>query len=153
MTAIVALAAAVLMAAPSAARAQAPRGAWTVLAQADTTSNPSGPQANPDEGEEDDNGVPIPPNLLEPEPKAAPPDTSGAGAARSDSTRNLVPANPAQPETLRYHQPGTDTAASAKKAPPIVTAPTHRGGILGVTPVVVLLGLAVIHFLVVSAVK
>lgn len=153
MTALVALAAAVLLAAPSPARAQAPRGAWTVLAQADTTSNPGGPEANPDEGEEDDNGVPIPPNLLEPEPKAAPPDTSGAGAARSDSTHNVVPANPAQPETLRYVQPGTDAAASAKKAPPVVTVPKHRGGVFGVTPIVILLSLAVIHILVVSAVK
>lgn len=143
---------AIFAAMPAPARAAASRSAWTVIAQADTTSNPSGPQANPGDDEEDDNGVPIPPNLLEPEPKSVPPDTTGAPAARSDSTRNVVPAIPASPETLRYTPP-SETAAAAKTRPPIVTAPKRRGGILGLTPMVVILGLAVVHFLVVQAVK
>lgn len=143
-----------LAAMPAPAHAAASRSGWTVIAQADTTSNPSGPQVNPGDDEEDDNGVPIPPNLLEPEPKSVPPDTTGAPAARSDSTRNVVPAIPAPPETLRYTPPSEAAAAAKTKTPlPIVTAPKRRGGILGLTPMVVILGLAVIHFLVVQAVK
>lgn len=139
--------------------ATAHRASQVLLAQADTTSNPSVPQTGESGDEEDENGVPIPPNLLEPEPKSVLPDTTGAPAdsaeifvppARSDSTGAIVPANPAQPETLRYVQP-VDPAA--KTGAPVVGAPKHRGGVFGLTPAIVILGLAVLHFFIVQAVK
>lgn len=147
------------------------RTPWVLLAQADTTSNPSAPQTDESDDEED-NGVPIPPNLLEPEPNAVPPDTTGAPdstgmvvpparsdstgllipSTRSDSTGLAIPANPAQQETIRYVQP-VDPTSSARTAPPVVTGPKHRGGIFGLTPAVVILSLAVLHFFIVQTVK
>lgn len=140
------------------ATAQSPRAPWILLAQADTTSNPTAPQT--DDSDEEDNGVPIPPNLLEPEPNTVPPDTTGAPdstgivspPARRDSTGLVIPANPAQQETIRYVQPVDPSSARSAPAPPVVT-PKHRGGIFGLTPAVVILSLAVLHFFVVQAVK
>ncbi|HET7498073.1 MAG TPA: hypothetical protein VFM00_07210 [Candidatus Eisenbacteria bacterium] len=151
-----------LFAAPSAlsAGAEPPQGGWAVIAQADTSGNPNGTQG--DEGdEEEDNGVKIPPNLLEPEPGTVP-DTTGApgqnvlpmSPAPSDSGRAIVPVNPALPETIRYVQP-TDPAVKGKAPAPnlVPVQPKRKGGIFGLGPAVVILSLAVVHFFVVKAVK
>lgn len=146
-------------AAPSPHTAVAANG-WIVVAQADTSVAPNG-SGDDDEGEEDENDVKIPPNLLEPEPAdttGQPPATqnslplspadSGAVAPRGQ----VVPPTSALPETLRYAPPGEPSAVA--KAPNLVpVAPKKRGGILGLTPAVMLLGLAVVHILVVKAVK
>jgi hypothetical protein len=149
------LLAGLLIVSASPAYAASSHVAWVVIAQA--TPDPNGSQVDQSDDEEDDNSVPIPPNLLEPEPKTAPPDTSGAAAARSDSTGNIVPAIPTAPETLRYVPPGEKPGDDAKgaTAPPglVPVAPKHRGGLFGLTPAVVILGLAVAHFFVVKAVK
>jgi hypothetical protein len=154
-----AVVAGVVMAAPAGRAATAHTAPWVRLAQADTTSQPIVPQTGESDDEEDDNSVPIPPNLLEPEPGSVPPDSTGAPAdsagilappARGDSTGVVVPANPAQQETLFMHPPDP---AAAKTGTPVVTAPKHRGGIFGLTPAVVILSLAVLHFFIVQTVK
>jgi hypothetical protein len=145
---------------PPPAAAEPPGGGWTVIAQADTSGNPNGTQGDEGDDEEDDNGVKIPPNLLEPEPGTVP-DTTGAPApnalpvspAPSDSGRAIVPANPALQETIRYVQP-TDPAVTGKAPAPnlVPVAPKRKGGIFGLGPAVVILSLAVVHFFVVKAV-
>lgn len=121
-----------------------------MLAQA-----PADPNATQGEGEEEDdedkNQVPIPPNILEDTPKAAPADTSGAGAP-GDSAAISIPVQPALPETLRYAPP---VDRSVGKAAGVVGAPKvakRRGGLFGLGPVIIILGLAVIHFMVLKAV-
>jgi hypothetical protein len=128
----------------------APLGAPFQVAQADTAS-----------GEGDEDEVPIPPNLLEPtpppaSPKEAAPDTTGAAAARHDSTRVSLPATPTEPETLRYVQPG---GLGDPRMPPMPgpvlgthTPAKARAGLFGLGPAIVILGLAVIHFLVLRTV-
>lgn len=155
-------------AAPPAGAAPSP-GGWTVIAQADTSANPNGTQGDEGDDEEDDNGVKIPPNLLEPEPGTVPdttgtvPDTTAAPLRNNaipvsptpgDSGRTVVPASPAQQETLRYVQP-TDAARSGKAPAPnlVPVPPKWKGGIFGLGPAVVILSLAVVHFFVVKAVK
>jgi hypothetical protein len=129
-----------------------PPGATFQLAQADTTSS--------EDDEDDGEDVPIPANLLEDSPfpgsKDAPPDTTGAAAAR-DSTRTSIPA---EAETLRYVQPGgprasgTPATMGAKPgpAPPVATPPKPKGALFGLGPVVIILGIAVIHYLVLRTV-
>ncbi|MGE5178057.1 MAG: hypothetical protein ACM3PF_03090 [Bacteroidota bacterium] len=125
----------------------------------------------------DEDNVPIPPNLLEKELK---PDSTSA-PARADTTRapaaadttaagrgTVIPANPAQPETLRYVPPG-DKMIETKGAPaagapggkpraaigavpPETAAVKKKAGLFGLGPPIVILGLAVIHFMVVKTV-
>jgi hypothetical protein len=158
-TVFLAALAGVVTAAPAGRAATAHTAPWVLIAQADTTSHPSMPQTGESDDEEEDNGVPIPPNLLEPEPGSVPPDTTGEPAdsagilappARGDSTGVVVPANPAQRETLFLHPPDP---AAVKTGTPVVTAPKHRGGVFGLTPAVVILSLAVLHFFIVQTVK
>ena len=134
-----------------AANPPAPLGASFPLAQVDTSSG--------DEGDEDE--VPIPPNLLEPtrpsvSPKDAAPDTTGAAAALHDSTRVSLPATPTEPETLRYVQPGGPGDPRMAPMPgPVLgghTPAKSRAGFFGLGPAVVILGLAVIHFMVLRTV-
>jgi hypothetical protein len=124
----------------------------------------------------DEDNVPIPPNLLD---KGLRPDSTSA-PARADTTRapaatdttaarrgTLVPANPAQPETLRYVPPsdkmvdtkgapsgggGSEKRAPALGAVPPETAVKKKAGLFGLGPTVMIFGLAVIHFMVVKAV-
>lgn len=144
----------------------------TVIAQAD----PSGSQVDPAGDDTTEEDVPIPPNLLEPGPAPAPSDTTGAPAARTDSTaapavrsdstsapggsiptradsaRSAVPFTPAQTETLFSVPPGVKTGGGKPSVKDPVVVPKRSGGILGLTPVVVLLSLAVVHILVLRAV-
>jgi hypothetical protein len=146
---------------PPPAAAESPPGGWAVIAQADTSGNPSRTQGDEGDDEEDDNGVKIPPNLLDPEPGTVP-DTTGApgqnvlpvSPAPSDSGRAVVPANPALQETIRYVQPSDPAVKGKAPAPNLVpVAPKRKGGIFGLGPAVVILSLAVVHFFVVKAVK
>jgi hypothetical protein len=146
---------------PPPAAAGSPPGGSAVIAQADTSGNPNGTQGDVGDDEEDDNGVKIPPNLLEPEPGTVPDTTAAPGQnvlpvspAPSDSGRAIVPVNPALQETIRYVQP-TDTDAMRKAPAPnlVPVAPKRKGGIFGLGPAVVILSLAVVHFFVVKAVK
>lgn len=149
------LAACVLVSAPgprAAAGPPSPRDAPFQLAQADTTTVPG-------DDEEDD----IPANLRDPNPpvgfpghKDEAPDTTGAAAARQDSTRTFLST---QPETLQYVQPGSPPtqgpATMGAKPGPAPTAkvpPKPKGALFGLGPTVVILGLAVIHFLVLRTV-
>jgi len=145
----------IVFGAPSAASAG---GSWkadapparsgSMLAQA-----PADPNATQGEGEEEDeedkNQVPIPPNILEETPKAAPADTSGA-AAPGDSAAISIPVQPALPETLRYAPPVDRSVAAGVVGAPKVTK--RRGGLFGLGPVIIILGLAVVHFMVLKAV-
>ena len=134
---------------------------WTQIAQADTTTDPNGSQID----EDDEEDVPIPPNLLEPETNppvpdttAAPgsmPDTTGVLGAPRDSTGTVVPTVPAEPETLFSVPPGTKPGTAIRPgANTVVPAPIKksRGGIFGLTPALVILSLAVVHILVLRAV-
>jgi hypothetical protein len=128
-----------------------PRDAPFLLAQADTTAQP---------GDDEDDEEDIPANLRDNTPPAgfgskdAAPDTTGAAAAR-DSTRTSISA---EPETLRYEQPGgppiPGATIGAKPGKPVVPAapPKPKGALFGLGPTVVILGLAVVHFLVLRAV-
>jgi hypothetical protein len=129
----------------------APRGAEFQVAQADTAS---------ETGDEEDE-VPIPPNLLEPglppsPSKGSAPDTTGAAAARHDTTGVSLPAASAAPETLRYVQPGTQAEPRTPIMPgPVLgthTAAKARPGLFGLGPAIIILGLAVVHFFVFKAV-
>ena len=147
------LAACVLVGAPgprAAAGPPSPRDAPFLLAQADTTTPPG------DDEEDED----IPANLRDNTPppgfpgsKDAAPDTTGAAAARQDSTRAFLSA---QPETLNYVQPGSTPATIGAKPGKAVGAvpppPKPKGALFGLGPTVVILGLAVIHFLVLRTV-
>ena len=108
-----------------------------------------------DDEEVEEEDVPIPPNLLEPEPgppdttraPSALPDTSRAGKALADSAKAFR-AEP--PETLHaappLGAPGTVMPGGAGAKKP------KSGGIWGVTPGVILLGLAALHIFVVRTV-
>ncbi|HYJ33487.1 MAG TPA: hypothetical protein VE326_09740 [Candidatus Binatia bacterium] len=149
--------------APPPAAAAPPESGLAVIAQADTSGNPNGTQGDEGDDEEDENGVKIPPNLLEPDSDTVAPDTTGApirsnaipvSPAPIDSGRTVVPAHPAQPETLRYFQPIDSSVAGKAPAPNLVPVPPRkRGGIFGLGSAVVILSLAVVHFFVVKAVK
>jgi hypothetical protein len=124
-------------------------GTWIRLAQADTTGVP----AFEGDEEEEEEDVPIPPNLQdsqEPQdPKSAPPDTSGAAAARDSAGVSL----PALPDTLHIPDrlPSATQVRGAPDAAPPPAAPKPKGGIFGLAPIVVILGLAAIHVLVIRA--
>jgi hypothetical protein len=165
------LAASVLLGASgqrAAAGPSSPRDAPFQLTQADTT-------APPGDDQEDDEDIPAnlrdhspppgfpgspgspesPQSPQSPQSKDAAPDTTGAAAAR-DSIRTSLPA---QPETLRYVQPGGPPlpgarTAGAKPGQAVGTAPPPKphAALFGLGPVVIILGLAVIHFLVLRSV-
>lgn len=140
-------------------------GGWTVVAQADTSFDPDSTQG--EEGADEDNGVKIPPNLLVPGPDTPPPDSTGAAAptdssgillpaapAPPDSGRAVMPPQPAEPETIRYVQPNDPAVTGKAPAPNLVpVAPKKKGGVFGMTPAIVILSLAVVHFFVVKSVK
>ena len=135
-----------------------------VLAQAEVPGDPEDPEVDEEEEE-----VPIPENLLKDEPlvpPAQPSDTlqapgdtlsvpatpADSAAVRADSLGG-VPNLPAQPETLFSVPPSMKPGAPKPgQAEPIVERPPRRRGLLGLAPVVVLLGLAVVHFLVIQTV-
>lgn len=132
-----------------------------LFAQVQPPPNPDDPQ-DPESEDPEEEEVPIPPNLLEDEPivpPAAPPDSLGApapadSAAAGADTLRFVPNVPAEPETL-FSDPGKVLPGPGDKPPPadpIVERRPSRGGILGLTPIVVLLGLAIIHVLVVRSI-
>ncbi len=139
----------------AAAGPPAPRGTSFQLAQADTTS--------PEDEKEDEEDVPIPENLRDGTPPAgfprsskdAPPDTTGAASARDSTMISL----PADPETLRYDQPGgppttpkLPATIGAKPPPPVPTPPKPKGALFGLGPAVIILGIAVIHYFVLRTV-
>ena len=148
---------------------------------AESREDPIGPayaQVDTSSYMNDEDNVPIPPNLLEkglkPDSTSAPakPDTTRAPAAADTSAARrgtVVPANPAQPETLRYIPP-SDKMVETKATPGGAAAPAgqpgaavgalppetagvkKKAGLFGLGPPIVILGLAVIHFMVVKAV-
>jgi len=153
---------------PSGSRGASPESAGGPASKpimiAQTTPDPNGSQV--DQGDDEEEDVPIPPNLLEddsadttdvPAPpvdaKSAAPDTSGAAAGRNGAG-NFIPQ---VPETLRYVPPGETPPPSAIKpatqAPLVPVAPKKKVGLFGLTPAIVIASLAVLHFFVVKAVN
>lgn len=144
------------------ATAASDREASRMLAQAEIPADPEDPEAEEEE-------VPIPENLLNDEPLVppaqpsdtlqAPGDTLSVPGAPADSAAfradslGGVPSLPAEPETLFSVPPSMKPGApKPEQADPIVERRPGRRGLLGLAPVVVLLGLAVIHFLVIQTV-
>ena len=114
-------------------------------------------------GDGDDEAQPIP--VIGDTPKATPPDTASVNAplaptvsAPADSAAFLpVFSDSAPPDTLRYVPPGERPARAAAgprrpgDAPaPIVKKP--KQGLFGLPPIVLILGLTVVHVFVVQAV-
>lgn len=145
------------------ATAASDREASRMLAQAEIPADPEDPEA------EEEEEVPIPENLLNDEPLVppaqpsdtlqAPGDTLSVPGAPADSAAfradslGGVPSLPAEPETLFSVPPSMKPGApKPEQADPIVERRPGRRGLLGLAPVVVLLGLAVIHFLVIQTV-
>lgn len=123
------------------------------LAQATDPGDPDDPEAE----DEDEEEVPIPPNLLD-----DPADTLRAPGAPADSaafrpdTLRVVPNVSAEPETLFSVPPGVGQPAAGSKpipAEPVVEQKRSRGGILGLTPAVIILGLAVLHLFVIRSIN
>ena len=124
--------------------------------------DPSGdPAPEPDDTDDtDDNAEPFP--VFEDEPKPAPVDSGSvntpvpATGARPDSASFLpVGGESAEPETLRYVPPGerptgTHGTGPGDEPPPLVKKP--RGGPFGLPPILVILGLGVVHVFVVKLV-
>jgi hypothetical protein len=136
----------------AAAGPPAPSGTSSQLAQADTTS--------PVDETEDEEDVPIPENLRDDTPppgfgsKDALPDTTGAASARDSTMISL----PADPETLRYDQPGGPPSSKlpatigAKPPTPVPIPPKPKGALFGLGPAVIILGIAVLHYFVLRTV-
>jgi hypothetical protein len=125
-----------------------------VVAQIPPTDEPAGDRDLEDEPESDEN-----PPLQEP-PGTHPPDEPAAQTPKDSTGLPLGEKEPAEPETLRYVPPGeraapasADTLGGGPLGQSQPEAKKGRGGLFGLTPIVVLFGLAVAHVFIVKAVK
>src|SRR5262245_32226318 len=117
--------------------------ATILLAQVDTTSVPS-------TGDEDEEEVPIPPNLLD---KETLPDTSG-GAVR-DTVPQALPVNPGGglPDTLHMPTPGGTPRPGQPAASNLPTSKApRRGSVFGLPPIFVIAAIVAINVIVIKAV-
>ncbi len=122
--------------------------------------DPSGDET-PEPNDTDDNEEPFP--VFEDDPKPAPVDSGAvktpvpATGARPDSASFLpVGRESAEPETLRYVPPGERPTTGPHATKPGDEPPTlvkkPRGGPFGLPPIIVILGLTVVHVFVVKLV-
>ena len=126
--------------------AKPPPGATILLAQADTSG---APVLEGDDVEDEEEDVPIPPNLQD---KEMLPDSSEAAP---DTLREALPTSPARPDTLHMPtgQPPRDVSGT-QPAPGIPSsAPGKaRGSLFGLAPVIVIGAIVVVTFFLVRAV-
>jgi hypothetical protein len=130
----------------SAGTASLPTGV-TVLAQADTSGVPVF-EGDEDEGTDEEEEVPIPPNLQD---KETLPDSSGAVP---DTLREALPVNPARPDTIHMPtgKPPQDVSG-ARPAPGNPSAPGKpRGSLFGLAPIVVIAAIVVVNVLLIRAI-
>jgi len=124
----------------------------------DPSADLAPPDTTDDADDTDDNADTFP--VFEDDPKPAPVDSGAvntpvpATGARPDSASFLpVGGESAEPETLRYVPPGerpTHATKPGDEPPPLVKKP--RGGPFGLPPILVILGLGVVHVFVVKLV-
>lgn len=126
----------------SAVMAEPPPGGTILLAQADT----SGAPVLEGDDVEDEEDVPIPPNLQD---KEMLPDTSGAAP---DTLREALPTSPARPDTL--HMPtGQPPRDASGTQPALPTGPGRaRGSLFGLAPVIVIGAIVVVTVFLIRAV-
>jgi hypothetical protein len=119
----------------------------TALAQADTSGVPVF-EGDEDEGTDEEEDVPIPPNLQE---KEMVPDTSGAAP---DTLREALPVNPALPDTLHMPtgQPPQGVSGTRSSAGPPSAPAKPRGSLFGLAPIVVIGAIVVVNVLLIRAV-
>jgi hypothetical protein len=127
----------------SAVMAEPPPGGTILLAQADTSG---APVLEGDDVEDEEEDVPIPPNLQD---KEMLPDTSGSAP---DTLREALPTSPARPDTL--HMPtGQPPRDASGTQPALPTGPGRaRGSLFGLAPVIVIGAIVVVTVFLIRAV-
>jgi hypothetical protein len=82
----------------------------------------------------------------------APPDSTSAAPADSSSTGATIKPNSALSDTLQFLPPPGSQTGIEPKAGGTPAAPKQRTGLLGIHPIAILFGLAVLNYFIIKAV-